>query len=224
MKVKMIPCGPFQANCYVVYDENTLEAAVIDPGSFQEKIQRAIDGLKVKCILLTHGHFDHIMGVKKMQNATGALLYIHENDVECLTSGDANLINTFHSGREISLHADKALKDGDEISVGNITFKVMHTPGHSKGSVCFVCENEKVIFSGDTIFCNTTGRTDLYGGNITELEASLYKIGNLNDDYLIYPGHDCTTTLDDERKNYDFLNKYKDAVIDGRLKDVLNYD
>lgn len=224
MEIKKIPCGPFQANCYVIYDENTKEAAVIDPGSFQEKIQKAIDGLDVKYILLTHGHFDHILGVEKMQNATGAKLFIHSADEACLTNGDENLINTFHSGRDISLKADKLLSDGDEIAFGSIKLKVMHTPGHSKGSVCFISENPRIIFSGDTIFCNTTGRTDLYGGDIKELERSLYKIGNLDGDYLILPGHDENTTLDDERKNYDFINKYKEAVIDGRLKDVLNYD
>ena len=202
MKVKVIPTGPIRANCYVVFDEKTCEAAVIDPGSFDCEVKNAINGLTVKYIILTHGHFDHILGAGDLKENTGALLLIHELDEECLTKSSANLLGDFSFGKEINLKADRLIKDGDKITFGDITLKVIHTPGHSKGSITLVCEEEKVLFTGDTLFAGGIGRTDFYGSNPTDMRKSVMKLMSLEGDYHVYPGHDIDTLLSVERKYY----------------------
>ena len=202
MKIKVVPTGPIRANCYIVYDEKSLETAVIDPGSFDYYVQSAIEGLNVRYIICTHGHFDHILGVGEMKEKTGAEILIHKDDEECLTQSRANLIGDMYFGKEINLKADRLLKDGDEIKFGNIVLKVMHTPGHSRGSIVLINEEERVIFTGDTLFAGGTGRTDFYGSNPTDMRKSVLKIMNLDGDYHILPGHDGDSYLSDERKYY----------------------
>lgn len=202
MKIKVVPTGPIRANCYIVYDEKTNDAAVIDPGSFDCFVQSAIEGLNVKYIICTHGHFDHILGAGKMIEKTGAALLIHRADEKCLTSSQDNLLGDFHTKREINLKADRLLEDGDEICFGDIVLKVMHTPGHSRGSIVLINEKERVIFTGDTLFAGGTGRTDFYGSNPTDMRKSILKIMSLDGDYHILPGHDIDTNLSDERVYY----------------------
>jgi glyoxylase-like metal-dependent hydrolase (beta-lactamase superfamily II) len=186
----------------VVYDEKTLDTAVIDPGSFDKEVQLAIEGLNVKYIICTHGHFDHILGAGEMKEKTGAQLLIHKDDEECLTESRANLIGDMYSDKEINLKADRLLSDGDEISLGDIVLKVMHTPGHSRGSITLINEKEHVLFTGDTLFANGVGRTDFYGSNPSDMIKSVFKIMKLEGNYHILPGHDCDAFLDDERKYY----------------------
>ncbi|MBO4339500.1 MAG: MBL fold metallo-hydrolase [Clostridia bacterium] len=202
MKIKTIPTGPIRANCYVVYDEKTGDAAVIDPGSFDYYVQSATDGLNVKYIICTHGHFDHILGAGEIKDKTGAKLLIHRLDEECFKSSRANLIGDFYFDKEINLEADRLLEDGDEIAFGDIVLKVMHTPGHSKGSIILIDEKERVIFTGDTLFAGGTGRTDFYGSNPTDMRKSILKIMELDGEYHILPGHDTDTFLSEERKYY----------------------
>lgn len=202
MKIKVIPTGPIMANCYVVYDENSLDAAVIDPGSFDKNVQSAIEGLNVKYIICTHGHFDHILGVGELKEKTGAELLIHKDDEECLTESKANLIGDMFFSKEISLKADRLLSDGDEINFGDITLKVLHTPGHSRGSIVLIDEKDRILFTGDTLFAGGVGRTDFYGSDIKMMRESIKKIMALSGDYHILPGHDCDCYLSDERKYY----------------------
>ena len=202
MKIKVIPTGPIYANCYIVYDEKTKEAAVIDPGSFDKEVEQATDPLDVKYIICTHGHYDHILGVGEMKKKTGAKLLIHKDDEECLTESRANLIGEMFFGRKINLKADRLLADGDEIRFGDTVLKVMHTPGHSRGSIILIDEKERILFTGDTLFAGGTGRTDFYGSNPSDMRKSIVKIMNLDGDYRVLPGHDTDTLLSVERKYY----------------------
>ena len=202
MKVITVPTGPIMANCYILYDENTLEAAVIDPGSFDREVKKAVEGLNVRYILLTHGHFDHILGAGDLQKATGAEILIHRLDEECLTSSQANLGSAFAGTGEICLKADRLLDEGDRISFGNTELTVMHTPGHSRGSVVFLNEKERSLFTGDTLFAGGFGRTDFYRSNPADMKMSLRRLMSLEGNYRVFPGHDRATFLDDER---DFL-------------------
>ncbi len=202
MKIRVVPTGPIKANCYIVFDEKSLEGAVIDPGSFDSLVQSAIDGLKIKYIICTHGHFDHILGVGEMQKATGAKLLIHKDDEECLTESRANLIDEEYFGRKIILKADRLLSDGYEIRFGDITLEVIHTPGHSRGSIVLADKKNRILFTGDTLFAGGTGRTDFYGSDINKMRQSVKRLLSLEGDYHILPGHDSDTFLSDERKYY----------------------
>ena len=199
MKIKTVPTGPIMANCYVVYDENG-KAAVIDPGSFDSEVREAVSGLEVEYILLTHGHFDHILGAGELQQATGAKILIHALDRECLTDGKANLLPQFSDTGSINLTADRLLEEGDVISFGDILLRVLHTPGHSRGSVCFLNENEQLIFTGDTLFAQGFGRTDFYGSNPADMVSSLERLADLQGNYRVLPGHGPATSLNAERK------------------------
>ncbi|MCL2088296.1 MAG: MBL fold metallo-hydrolase [Oscillospiraceae bacterium] len=177
-------------NCYIVHDGK--EAAVIDPGFEAETVFDAVknQGLTLTKILLTHAHYDHIDAAPMLARLSGAKIYLHEDDRETLQhSGKINPSDNF---------VDVLLKDGDTINVGDIKIEVMHTPGHSKGSVCYLCGD--AIFTGDTLFKETVGRTDLYGGNYGVLMESLKKLTSLEGDYRIFPGHESETTLEHERK------------------------
>lgn len=202
MKIKVIPTGPIMANCYVVYDEKSLEGAVIDAGSFDNNVQSAIEGLKIKYIICTHGHYDHILGVGELKKQTGADLLIHKDDEPCLTESRSNLIGEMYPGREINLKADRLLSDGDEISFGDITLKVMHTPGHSRGSIVLIDEKNRILFTGDTLFALGIGRTDFFGSDIEKMRQSIKRIMSLKGNYHILPGHDTDCFLSDERKYY----------------------
>ncbi len=196
------------ANFYLAVDEQSGEAAVIDACAYDENVEldKVIEdlGCKLKYILLTHGHFDHILGVRGVRDAYGAKVAIHENDAEYLINTALSLAmdnGLDHLQRPV--RTDILLKDGDVITLGDTELRVMHTPGHTPGSVCFIEENEKVIFSGDTLFCMTVGRTDFPGGSREELAASLKKLIALDGDYRVLPGHNRETTLERERvRNY----------------------
>ena len=178
-------------NCYIVFDEDTKETMVIDPGGEPEKIIEMLNvlGGKLKYIYLTHCHGDHIAGVEKLKQECGGKILIHRSDAEGLENEDISL--TAYIGlSNIELETDSRVVDEDLIHVGKIKFKVMHTPGHTQGGTCLYCEEEKLIFSGDTIFKGTWGRTDLPTGSLINIMNSITKkILLLPDETIIYPGH-----------------------------------
>lgn len=185
----------FVTNTYIVTDEETGEAAVVDPGVNDEKLIEKLKDNKVKYILLTHGHFDHIGGVNFVKDRTGAKVVVHREDEEMLNDSKKNC-----GENADPIFADVLVEDGSKMMLGNSEITVLHTPGHTKGGVCYIFPKDRVLFSGDTLFKLTAGRTDLYGGNPRTELMSLEKIGKLDGDYMVYPGHDDSTTLDFERQ------------------------
>lgn len=201
MQISVLPLGDLGANCYVVADEAAKACAVIDPGDEGERVAQALSnlGLTVQCILLTHGHFDHVGGVKALQAATGAPVYMHKNDQSLPRQLAGDQPTDF-----IDLSAEGPKP------VGGITFEVLETPGHSTGSVCFVCREDgadDVLFTGDTLFQGSMGRTDFPGGSMGEMMESLKKLAELPGDYRVYPGHGGETTLDQERRYNPYMRE-----------------
>lgn len=213
MLVKVLPLGAIGANCYIVKDEESGEAAVIDCGAFNGELKKALrdDVGRVKYILLTHGHFDHVLGVPELRRLTGARVLIHENDADCLYDERRSLIFRHAPGTQELINADGFLRDGDVLSLGSLEIRVIHTPGHSKGSVCFICGD--CIFTGDTLFCKAFGRTDFPDGDMRDLRESIKRLFALPGGYTVYPGHNRSTTLEAERKTNRILRN-KDVFGD----------
>ena len=207
MLIKTLVVGQIDTNCYIVTDENTLKCAVIDPGDESNTILDYIESnkLTVESIFLTHGHFDHNLAVYAVRDATGAPIYIHKADAVAENDRD-----------RFKLTADNSVQyygEGDEMHVGNLTFTVMETPGHSPGCITLQCEN--ALFTGDTLFKNSMGRTDIGEGNLQQLMRSLNRLYRLDGDFEVYPGHMDETTLDKERRFNDFF-KYAAEENDGK--------
>ena len=204
MIIKTIEVGPIETNCYVVADEKTLRCAVIDPGADASAIMDFIERCHFTCdaILLTHAHFDHTGAVDDMMEETGAPLYMCEKDcgVPIGSWGDS------YTPPEGTMF----YKVGDIVSVADIYFAVIETPGHTPGSVTLMCTQEgeeaKVLFTGDTLFRDSCGRTDFASSNLQDMMNSLRRLAALPDDYEVYPGHMFSTSLDRERRcNYFML-------------------
>lgn len=192
-------------NCYIVEDEQTKETMCVDPGGEPEKIIEMLDTLGIdnlKYIYLTHCHGDHFGGILKLKEQKGGKVLIHRDDAEGLYNIEISL--TYYIGMEdITLEADSRVDEGDLIHVGNIEFKVIHTPGHTKGGTCLYCEKEKLLFSGDTLFRGTWGRTDLPTSNFADIINSITnKLAILPDDTIVYPGHGRTTRIKEEEPIY----------------------
>ncbi len=192
-------------NCYIVEDEEAKEAMVIDPGGEPEKIIEMLDTLgidKLKYIYLTHCHGDHFGGILELKAKKGGKVLIHRDDSEGLYNKAISL--TYYIGMDdIELEADSRVDDGDLIHVGNIEFRVIHTPGHTKGGSCLYCEKEDLLFSGDTLFRGTWGRTDLPTGNFEQIINSITnKLTVLPDNTIVYPGHGRITTIREEDPIY----------------------
>jgi glyoxylase-like metal-dependent hydrolase (beta-lactamase superfamily II) len=206
MEIISLPTRGFSSNCYVVHNEK--EAFVIDP-SISEKI--IISALKEKNltlvgILLTHGHFDHIWRAQELRDETSALLYVHELDDEMLTDSNKNAYHTF-TGDDFTIEkADILLHDGDEIKLGNEIIRVIHTPGHTHGSVCY--DTGDALITGDTIFAQGFGRCDLYSGDMSALKNSIKKLTKMaeTENRWIFCGHGENSTLrqSTERLKYYF--------------------
>ena len=200
MQVKVLQVGPIGTNCYLLEDEKAHVAAVIDPGDEAGRILQVIkdDGVDVKYILLTHGHYDHTTAVPELHQALPqAEIYIHKADANGAGSRLFPL-----AGQIPDL---KFYDEGDALTLGELTTQVLHTPGHSKGSVTLKVGD--VLFCGDTLFAGSCGRTDLAGGSYAEIMASLKKLGQLPGDYHVCPGHDVTSTLERERRSNPFLRE-----------------
>lgn len=200
MEVKVLQVGPIGTNCYILEDEKARAAAIIDPGDEAGRILQVIedDGVDVKYILLTHGHYDHTTAVPQLHKALPqAEIYIHRADANGAGSQLFPL-----AGRIPDL---KFYDEGDTLALGDMTIQVLHTPGHSKGSVTLKVGD--VLFCGDTLFAGSCGRTDLAGGSYAEIMASLKKLGQLPGDYHVCPGHDVTSTLERERRSNPFLRE-----------------
>lgn len=191
-------------NCYIVVDENSKEAMVVDPGAEPERIIEMLQVLdaKLKYIVLTHCHADHIGGVYGLKEALGGDILSHRVEAENLKKTDVNL--TDRIGREqIWLEVDSRLDDGDIIHVGEIEFKIIHTPGHTSGGICLYCETENMLISGDTLFRGTWGRTDLPTGNMDDIMKSITnKLLILPEDTIIYPGHGKPSKISEEEPIY----------------------
>ena len=198
MKVKLLRVGPIGTNCYILEDDQTNLAAVIDPGDEPELIQEALEkeGVEVRYLLLTHGHYDHTTAVPALHRVyPQADIYIHQADANGAGS------TLFPLAGEVD---DLKLYDeGDVIRLGDHEIQVLHTPGHSTGSVTLKVED--VLFTGDTLFAGSCGRTDLRGGSYEQIMQSLKRLGELKGDFHVCPGHEATSTLERERRSNPFL-------------------
>ena len=205
--VDSLALGPVSANTYIITDDATGETAVIDAGACTEELLDKLKDKNVRYILLTHGHYDHILGVPALKAHTGAEVLIHKADADCFWDTEKSLASFDHSFSQTPMKADRLLSDGDEIHLGDTVLSVLHTPGHTKGGVCYIDYQDRLIFSGDTLFCLTAGRTDFPGGSFEELMASLITLRNLPGDYIVYPGHNRTTTLEHERVRNRYMRR-----------------
>ncbi|WP_378955612.1 MBL fold metallo-hydrolase [Pelosinus sp. sgz500959] len=205
MKIIRMEVGQLGANCYIVYCEKTLKGAVIDPGGNGKEI---VDQLKAKQIELvyifnTHGHADHITANDDVKRATSALVLIHSADANMLISPQGNL-SSYIGNQLVCEPADRLLHDGERLTVGEIEFEVIHTPGHTLGGICLKAND--VLFSGDTLFEQSVGRSDFPGGSHNQLISSIKnKLLPLADHITVLPGHGGATTIGDERHANPFL-------------------
>ncbi len=202
MLIKTLVVGHIATNCYVVTDENTLECAVIDPGAESNTILDYLEDNRLTCraILITHAHFDHVTALPKVLEATGAQVWMCAKD-DGLSFGGAGCFKAPEGTR--------FYRDGDTVTVAGLVFRVIETPGHTPGGVSLVCGD--AIFSGDTLFRGSCGRTDFEGGDMKEELRSLKKLAELPGDYEVYPGHDLASTLSRERE----FNPYMRRAIEG---------
>ena len=198
MNVKMMQVGPLGTNCYILEDENTREAAVIDPGGNAPEILKALERAEVRYILLTHGHYDHTGAAAELAKALPqAEVYIHEKDFRGV---DPALFPLCTQMDEVKFYGE-----GDRIAVGGLELQVLHTPGHSEGSVTLRCGD--LLFCGDTLFAGSCGRTDFPGGSVPKMLASLRRLGELEGNLQVLPGHMDVSTLEEERRQNPYLRQ-----------------
>lgn len=199
--------GICATNCYLVYKEGSKDVIFVDPADKGEQIYDKLSqsGLTVKGILLTHGHFDHIWGSKKLRELTGAKIYAYEKEKEVCEDADKNA--STQVGRPYTVEPDVYLKDGETVEIAGITCKLIATPGHTNGSCCYYFEEDKLLISGDTLFQESVGRTDLPTGSSSVLIRSIKdNLFVLPDDVQVYPGHGESTTIEQEKKYNPFVN------------------
>ncbi len=195
-------------NAYIVYKAGEKEAIVIDPSFNAGVLLKALEesGLACRAVFLTHGHFDHIAGVRPLREKMGAAVYIHEKDADMLTDAEKNMSVLF--GINVTAPpADYAFQDGADFLIAGLQIKAVHTPGHSAGGSCYLIDD--ALFTGDTLFNGGIGRTDFPGCGLDELAASLQKLAGLKGDYILYPGHGESSSLDFERANNPYMGEEK---------------
>lgn len=204
---EILPVGPLQCNCSIIGDESTLEAMVIDPGDNIENVLALVEKhhLQVKQIVITHAHIDHVGGAMKLRAATGAHILLNQNDYALLEMMDAQAawIGVKPPGK---IEIDQDVNQGNLVKAGGLTASVLHTPGHTEGSICLYFEAEKKLIAGDTLFRGSIGRTDLPGGSLEKIVTSLHeKVLALPDDTVVVPGHGPLTSIGEERESNPFL-------------------
>ncbi len=206
MKIERFALGSLGTNCYLIVNEENQELVIVDPAVRSDYLMSHVKmkGYTPKAILLTHAHFDHVMGIDGWQEEYDLPVYLHEEEKEILIKPSLNLSQMF--GTEYSYDKVHCLKDGDEITLAGIAIKAIRTPGHTKGSCCYYIEDEEVLISGDTLFCQSVGRSDFPTGDAGMLINSIReKLFCLPDDTLVYPGHDRQTCIADEKRLNPFV-------------------
>ncbi len=206
MIIKRFAVGPLETNAYIVGDESTGQAIVIDPGDEPDRILEVInsEGLKVIAIVCTHAHFDHIGSAGDIKEATGAKILLHNEDLETYELAKDQAALWGYSVEDLP-QPDRYLSEGDELKIGNMNLRVMHTPGHSRGSICLY--GEGILITGDTIFQGSVGRTDFPGGSMEHLKNSFRRLIELPDDTKVFSGHGPETTIGREKVGNFFMSE-----------------
>lgn len=206
MRINHYVVGMVQTNCYIVINDETKECFIIDPGASAKQLVEKIkeDNLTPVAILLTHGHFDHVAAAEDLAKEFNIRIYAHEAEESTLKYPDKNV--SWMVGCEESYRADIFLKDDEAITLAGFEIKVLHTPGHTEGGCCYYVADEAVVFTGDTLFAQSVGRTDFPGGSMSQIVHSireklmtLNEAGNIETDIMVYPGHNEPTTIETER-------------------------
>lgn len=194
----------FGENTYLIADKNTREGAVIDPGGDVKDLMKHVKDnfIEVKYIILTHGHGDHIGCVPELKKATNACIIAHSDEKEILLDKKKNLSYRMHCV-PTEFEADKYVNEGDSVNLGDLKLKFIHTPGHTKGGMCIKVGNH--MFTGDTLFAGSMGRTDLYSGDNKQMQKSLSRLKNYEDDIIVYPGHGPNTTMGIEKATNPYI-------------------
>lgn len=212
MKIKRYVVGMLQTNCYMIIHEDTKECIIIDPGAEGKQLAEKIkaDGLRPVAILLTHGHFDHVKAAKFLSEEFAVSIYAHEKEADTLKDPQKNASVIMNLKK--TYDADCFVKDHEILNLAGVEIEVIHTPGHTEGGCCYYIPTEGVLFSGDTLFVQSVGRTDLAGGSMSQLIRSitekilpLNEAGNWETDIMVYPGHGEATTIETERINNPYL-------------------
>jgi glyoxylase-like metal-dependent hydrolase (beta-lactamase superfamily II) len=208
MIIKNLTVGPLQANCFIIGDNTTGRGAVIDPGDEPDLIMEVIkdNRLKIDYIICTHGHFDHVGAVSDIKNETGAKIIIHKDETEIYKAARDMAAFWGHDVGSLP-EPDILVKDEDNISIGTLSFTVLHTPGHSPGGICLY--GEGIVLTGDTLFAGSVGRTDFYGGDMSKLKESFNKLMSLPEETRVLPGHGPHSTIGEEKRENPFASGFE---------------